>query len=193
MQPVPPILNAYTPPIVYVPALGQSSSSDSYQILSIILALVLLLWPDTARTCALVLAAAVALPSLIYLFQVILVPFFAVVILMSMLYACLTCSSEIDTLRQLLATLARSSVILGPIEFLLRFSAAHLPLTLDERVMFERKIARLENEVVATRWELEEAREDPEASEADVGLVRTVHGATQSELEEQTEDLRAPR
>ena len=98
MQPVPPILNAYSPPIVYVPALGQSSSSDSYQLLSIILALVLLLWPDTARTCALVLAAAVALPSLIYLFQVILVPFFAVVILMSVLYACLTCSSEIDTL-----------------------------------------------------------------------------------------------
>ena len=54
--------------------------------------------------------------------------------------------------------------------------------------MFERKIA-MENEVTVTRRELKEAREDLEASEAEVGLVRTAHGATQPEPEE----LRAPR
>ena len=139
MHPVPPILNAYSPPIVYVPALGQSSS-DSYQILSIILALVLLLWPNAARTCAVVLAAAVALPSLVYLFQVVLVPSLVVVIFLSTCNLSMsvspTGSAEAISLPQLLAALARSPAILGPLESLLRFSVAHLPLTFDERAIF---------------------------------------------------------
>ena len=196
MHPVPPILNAYSPSIVYVSALGQSSS-DSYQILSIILALVLLLWPNTARTCAVVLAAAVALPSLVYLFQVVLVPFLVVVIFLSACNLSITVSptgsAEAISLPQLLAALARSPAILGPLESLLRFSVAHLPLTLDERAIFERKIAGLENDIVTTRRELKEVREDLEASEAEVGLVRTVQGATQSELEERNEELEVSR